>query len=489
MFDVLNTALWRSASQSPSRFSLVDDGPLSAKSLPDTHFLSLCHKTMQAYQYRPLESKSSKIRLLQAEPSSDASASIVLTLRHASLKPGEKFIALSYTWGEEAPTFAVTIRDGHSLGRFDVRRNLHAFLQTARHSPSDWSSDWIWIDQICINQQDHVERCHQVSQMGILYSLAQATIVWPGVLPATEAPPFELPQSDMDAPIFRPRVVEKISIIPHRSWEGTRTLSPSTTQMLSLFTGRYLIDLLLAPYWKRLWVVQEIILAKEVHIVLFGHIWGLRDLWHAFDKINRQSPLVKNDERIRSQAEWFERRLVYFMSWRQTKELSRRRLQQEDDFDSGWLNWDDALSICEGTDCTIPLDRIYGLMGFVAENMRLPVDYTISQTGLLREILMRHMQHGGYSWDNRWDELFVILSKWRKHVKAERDSTVRDPLTVLQDLEFKRDHEERRRKVEQVVRHVLGELGVSISGAYTSIEEGVEEWSMRGQYETVIAGV
>lgn len=45
----------------------------------------------------------------------------------------------------------------------------------------------MWTDQTCVNQGFHEERCHQVNQMGKLYSIAEATIVWPYAAPTEQS--------------------------------------------------------------------------------------------------------------------------------------------------------------------------------------------------------------------------------------------------------------------------------------------------------------
>lgn len=141
--------------------------------------LNVCSIAMSSYGYRPLHPESHEIRLLQVQKSTDKSAPITLTLRHASLDDGQPFNALSYTWGDETPTTQISIYDSVTLGIVSVRRNLFEFLEEACQSTESWSLEWIWIDQISINQSDHTERCHQVGQMRRLYSVAQATLVWP----------------------------------------------------------------------------------------------------------------------------------------------------------------------------------------------------------------------------------------------------------------------------------------------------------------------
>jgi hypothetical protein len=133
---------------------------------------------MQEDQHRRMDTKSSGIRLPRVEKSTGKDLPIALTLRHVSLDDNG-FCALSYTRGNDSPTFEVLVMDSTYPGLFHVRGNLYEFLHTASTSTQAWSNEWMWIDQICINQNDHTERCHQVNQMEKLYSTARATIVWP----------------------------------------------------------------------------------------------------------------------------------------------------------------------------------------------------------------------------------------------------------------------------------------------------------------------
>jgi hypothetical protein len=60
---------------------------------------------------------------------------------------------------------------------FSVRNNLYAFLKT-------WSSyiheSYIWVDQICIDQETVLERNHQVTMMAEIYHTASEVMVWLG---------------------------------------------------------------------------------------------------------------------------------------------------------------------------------------------------------------------------------------------------------------------------------------------------------------------
>src|SRR5690242_21007625 len=106
------------------------------------------------YQYRPLDLQTKEIRLLRIVKTGPRNP-ITLELRHAKVDESEGFYALSYCWGEDSPVHRVLIHDGSEHGAVFERVNLCHFLKFAHETTQDWSSDWIWIDQICIDQDEH----------------------------------------------------------------------------------------------------------------------------------------------------------------------------------------------------------------------------------------------------------------------------------------------------------------------------------------------
>jgi len=83
------------------------------------------------------------------------------------------YMCLSYAWGD--PQNHRTIRvNGKS---FKVRRSLWKFLNIARHTLYD---TFLWIDALCIDQENTSERNHQVQQMGRIYSGAETVLTWLG---------------------------------------------------------------------------------------------------------------------------------------------------------------------------------------------------------------------------------------------------------------------------------------------------------------------
>ena len=86
----------------------------------------------------------------------------------------EHYTCLSYAWGESDEGFDVNV-EGHPMR---VRRTLFRFLDVASRRCSDQN---LWIDALCISQNDNSAKNHQVQRMGRIYRGADQVIVWLGV--------------------------------------------------------------------------------------------------------------------------------------------------------------------------------------------------------------------------------------------------------------------------------------------------------------------
>lgn len=104
------------------------------------------------------------------EPGKGVDTSMCLGYDDQASKP---FVCLSYTW--HTPQDQMKIRINGKILR--VRKNLWDFLWIARHKSF---GTLLWIDAICIDQNNTAERNHQVQQMGRIYSAAKTVLVWLG---------------------------------------------------------------------------------------------------------------------------------------------------------------------------------------------------------------------------------------------------------------------------------------------------------------------
>lgn len=79
--------------------------------------------------------------------------------------------ALSYYWGSPEKIHTITVGDG----QLQITRNLHTALQSLRDY---YIERIIWIDAVCINQDDAEEKGCQVQLMAEIYAKASRVVVW-----------------------------------------------------------------------------------------------------------------------------------------------------------------------------------------------------------------------------------------------------------------------------------------------------------------------
>ncbi|EXJ53371.1 uncharacterized protein A1O5_13390 [Cladophialophora psammophila CBS 110553] len=132
---------------------------------------------MPNYPSAPLSDPDSWIRLLWIEPGSD-DETIRCHLHHFELSSLPPFEALSYCWNEETfgESTVETVKIFCNLEQTSVTKNLYLALKRLRFE----NGRLVWIDQLCINQEDEDEKARQVGIMRKIYSKASRVWVWIG---------------------------------------------------------------------------------------------------------------------------------------------------------------------------------------------------------------------------------------------------------------------------------------------------------------------
>jgi Heterokaryon incompatibility protein (HET) len=166
----------------------------------------------------------------------------------ASFEENFRYEALSYTWGDPSAELRSVWINGNP---FKVTSNLFSALQRLRTSlPSGEKYRFLWVDSLCIDQENNKDRNHQVSNMGKIYQQAALVLVWLG----------EQSQDSDQAIDFIEKVhaLSKHKVSGHYTYHGSEHYTaPEWKAMDSLFRREY---------WERTWIIQEIQLAKNVLI-------------------------------------------------------------------------------------------------------------------------------------------------------------------------------------------------------------------------------
>ncbi|KAK6845707.1 hypothetical protein PG995_015817 [Apiospora arundinis] len=255
------------------------------------------------------------IRVVLIKPALEANSPIQCYLHQVRLDSLPDFEALSYVWGDPTAREEILL-EGE---RISVTQNLYFALKGLRHRDSDRI---MWIDAICINQSDLEERQAQVAQMDVIYRQATGVVVWLG--PETNSSSRLFTELDHMLRVMGPPLARAIPRVP--VWEGVEypmamgvnfsetqagpmgkdcpecmgapfsalrlDLSPDARQGLdesvkahnrALHTHRLseqgshtreqllaqeenCLKLLQRPYWDRMWVLQEVILARKLTV-------------------------------------------------------------------------------------------------------------------------------------------------------------------------------------------------------------------------------
>lgn len=216
---------------------------------------------MPEFHYQGLAHAKGSIRLLRIEKGwwfDDISCSLFETFLNADQVSPYK--ALSYAWGGGGKDVHQILIDNQA---FEVKDNLFSALQHIRHTDQDVL---LWVDAICINQNDKRERGQQVTQMGCVYSIAEEVLIWLG--PGNEDT-LELMQSvnwiDTNAKKAQASANGQDWTELCRHFMIERLGSPGS-RLHSKQLSR-LAELLKNGWFKRVWILQEVAMAKAARIL------------------------------------------------------------------------------------------------------------------------------------------------------------------------------------------------------------------------------
>lgn len=169
--------------------------------------------------------QTARFRLLTLAPGGE------LDLLHSTLEVADlstkttNYEALSYVWGP--PDLCQSIKINGKT--FAVSKTLKDALIRLRLKVKPRT---IWVDAICINQTDNNERKEQVQLMDRIYLQAERVLVWLG---------------------------------DNTPW-GLREALQDTKEEVHYGAVRAVSDLLRRPWWTRVWIVQEAVLAKDIEL-------------------------------------------------------------------------------------------------------------------------------------------------------------------------------------------------------------------------------
>jgi hypothetical protein len=177
------------------------------------------------------------------------------TLFTASLDAIPNYDALSYVWGDQSNPSQILLNENV----FSITENLGEALLELQ---SSMMPQRLWVDAICINQADMKERSEQVIKMRQIFQLASSTIAWLG--PATRD--SELAFSLLSQ--LEKQQHQKCNCIEDSNARCS-TVSHIILHSKNFIALQALGVLFSRDYWQRVWIVQEVVMARSV-IILCG---------------------------------------------------------------------------------------------------------------------------------------------------------------------------------------------------------------------------
>jgi hypothetical protein len=258
----------------------------------------LSRSATKPYEYHPLSSER-YIRLLELLPEEDESLPVKLAITSYELSKAPEYAALSYTWGKSSAKTNRLVGCGDSI--VSITKNLFEALQHLR-DPKE-SRFPIWIDAICINQEDATERASQVKMMGDIYKQAKHVLIWLG-------------PSDINSRGAMP-LLQNISKVSGEFKGDVRSMDQwiEAGILPANSTGWEWVEALVWRAWfTRVWVTQEVCLAESSYVICGRDSMPVRDFFTAVDFIITNA--IQNAAGIYLGSTPFLARLHMAMTWK-----------------------------------------------------------------------------------------------------------------------------------------------------------------------------
>ena len=224
------------------------------------------HSEKEAYRYESLGT-AYNIRLLQIVSTKvyDSTIQWQFSLLNTNTKHAPEYEALSYVWGTPSRKEALELLDGTLL------RVTKSLKQALPYIAMDCSTGYLWVDQICINQDYLSERAQQVSIMGSIYSNCSRVLVWLGLVQELKSG-IAAQCSSLDSVVSVPLDYAPPSYYMWVSWSKQHADHTISDMVDCKRKQKDLLGLcgniLKSPWFSRAWVFQEVVLPRKSAFIL-----------------------------------------------------------------------------------------------------------------------------------------------------------------------------------------------------------------------------
>jgi hypothetical protein len=276
------------------------------------------------------------------------------------------FEAVSYCWGSDKRDKLI-ILNGRPM---HVPTNLEGALHEFRRHSDVQQGVRLWIDFLCIDQDDTSEKNEQVKRMRDIYSQALAVMAWLGKQEDGSSQAIEL---------LCHLSMLKGEVVRRTPQEGTDDYFRSPHLWLRQAPWADLYSLLSRPYLSRVWILQELAANHAMTVFLCGSKQISRDVLlrgvemcrDEVDIVDMINTLLSNDAKAEAGATrdiWDVLDRAYTLLTLVDNRVAETKVER-------------VLSLGRRANCSDPRDKIYGLLGLFPKSTSSPVqpDYKLSK--------------------------------------------------------------------------------------------------------------
>ena len=293
------------------------------------------------------------IRVLSLNPPEGDGQEISYSMHAMSLEDqGREYDALSYCWGGSDRNSHMTI-NGH---RFPITESLANALRTLRSA----ARNFIWIDQICIDQSDGIEKADQVRLMTQIYSSCRICFCYLGEeddrTHTALIKAAYLNSQDNDVPVLLKAPVQ----LPLDFTKDENLIATEDD-------GIALYQLFNRSYFSRRWIIQEICVSKLTVAVCGRYQFSMIHLLRA------------HDLQVRAWLEQgkFDHLALSTRVFGNTSTMWKLNAAWKDDVSIFPLHLPNLLDLTGQFQSTDPRDTFYSVLGIAKDVDDFPtVDYT-----------------------------------------------------------------------------------------------------------------
>ncbi|KAJ4352678.1 hypothetical protein N0V95_004062 [Ascochyta clinopodiicola] len=340
--------------------------------------------TPELYEYMPY---NDSIRLLRIH-SGNLTDPVEFTLEFARLDhPTPEYEALSYVWGPDVPASYIIHRISQEA--IPVTPNLYEVLQNVRWCDRD---RLLWVDALCINQEDRKEKGRHVRKMNSIYARASRVLVWLGPDAGDATGAFgvlcalanEASQKQLQNDINR---VERAQYTT-ASHEQQPIVFDAVPHIREENLWRKVMLFFCQAWYTRLWVLQEVVLAREATIV-----WG--DCSISWKHVGAAIETIRANEVLQLVLSTRNLQNAFFMWHLSTAHRALEHLRSDDSSpqaaQNGLFSFLNLLDLARSFEVADPRDKIYGLLGFSTTEDgfsagTITPDYTLSTSEVYAQV-------------------------------------------------------------------------------------------------------